>query len=248
MEYEWDLEFAIEPPKTNDFPYYPNKESVKITNTRNSEIEKYESMQNNLFSDEKSYLSDHFFRTNVQNNKMEALFRRKIQNLCTSRNEHNMFLPYQKSEVKCIWLHHKNPYLKLGPFKFEVKNKLPEIAVIHEFASFNETQTVQDRARGQFIPTPYGSFNVSKQRTSKVMYMNEYLETVAMTLSKKIELATHFRLYKEMYASENYQVMNYGIGGQISQHTDSPGIIFKKDYREEDYTKHGISRATLLAY
>ena len=55
--------------------------------------------------------------------------------------------------------------------------------------------------------------------------MNEYLETVAMTLSKKIELATHFRLYKEMYVSENFQIMVLEDGGQISQHSDSPGII-----------------------
>ena len=140
----------------------------------------------------------------------------------------------------------------MGPFKFEIKHQEPEIGLIHEFATLNETKSIRDRARGQTKSTPYRTYdgfsNFSKHRTSKVMYMNEYLETVAMTLSKKIELATHFRLYKEMYASENYQVMNYGIGGQISQHTDSPGIIFKKDYREEDYTKHGISRATLLAY
>ena len=63
----------------------------------------------------------------------------------------------------------------------------------------------------------------SKLRTSKVMYMNEKLVPMAMTLSKKITLATRYHMKKEKYASENFQVMNYGIGGRISGHLDSTG-------------------------
>ena len=63
----------------------------------------------------------------------------------------------------------------------------------------------------------------SKLRTSKVMYMNEKLVPMAMTLSKKITLATRYHMKNEKYASENFQVMNYGIGGRISGHLDSTG-------------------------
>ena len=63
----------------------------------------------------------------------------------------------------------------------------------------------------------------SKLRTSKVMYMNEKLVPMAMTLSKKITLATRYYMKNEKYASENFQVMNYGIGGRISGHLDSTG-------------------------
>ena len=140
--------------------------------------------------------------------------------------------------MNCIWLHHNDPYLKLGPFRFEIKHQEPEIGLIHEFASLNETKSIQYRARGQTKSTPYGTYDgssdFSKQRTSKVMYMNEKLEKEAMVLSKKIELATHFRLYQEDYASENYQVMNYGIAGKISPHIDYPGIIFDKNYKDYD--------------
>lgn len=59
--------------------------------------------------------------------------------------------------------------------------------------------------------------------------MNELLEPTAMGISKKIEWATRFRLSQETYASENFQIMNYGIGGKISGHLDSTGIIFLKD-------------------
>ena len=73
----------------------------------------------------------------------------------------------------------------------------------------------------------------SKGRTSKVMYMNEKLVPEAMVLSKKIELATRFKLYHEKYASENFQVMNYGIGGKISGHADSQGETVEKTMEVE---------------
>ena len=148
------------------------------------------------------------------------------------------FNSYRDKGLKCFWLHHNDPYLKIGPFKYEPKHKHPEIGIIHEFASFSETKAIQDKARGHTKSTPYstykGSSGFSKQRTSKVMYMNENLEKEAMVLSKKVELALKYKLYENKFASENYQIMNYGIGGKITLHTDSPGIIFDKDNKPED--------------
>ena len=67
------------------------------------------------------------------------------------------------------------------------------------------------------------------------MYMNEKLVPEAMVLSKKIELATRFRLYHEKYASENFQIMNYGIGGKISGHVDTGGeIIMESTWKKID--------------
>ena len=53
--------------------------------------------------------------------------------------------------------------------------------------------------------------------------MNEVLVPQAMDLSRKIGQITRFRLKEEVYASENFQVMNYGIGGRISSHMDTVG-------------------------
>ena len=64
----------------------------------------------------------------------------------------------------------------------------------------------------------------SKSRTSKVMYMNEKLVPMAMDFSRKVAQITRYRLKDEVFASENYQIMNYGIGGRISMHLDSIGI------------------------
>ena len=57
------------------------------------------------------------------------------------------------------------------------------------------------------------------------MYANEHRVKHARTLSDRIEKATRLNLYKRELDSENYQVMNYGIGGTISGHVDSSGNV-----------------------
>ena len=122
--------------------------------------------------------------------------------------------PSVSKTLKCTQLHHSNPYLKMGPFKFEQKHYNPEIALLHDFVSVRESDNVKNLTKGNLITTPYitrgGENEFSKERTSKVMYLNELLVPEAMAVSKKVELATRFRLKHEYYASENYQVMNYG--------------------------------------
>ena len=138
----------------------------------------------------------------------------------------------------CKWLHHNDPYLQLGPFKLEVKHRSPEIAIIHEFVKPQEAQKIRNLTLGKMKSTPYtvnGKYSIySKERTSKVKYLNERSVPEAMVVSKRIELATHFKLYHEYYASENYQVMNYGIGGKISNHVDEHGFVYSKNNTQEE--------------
>ena len=148
--------------------------------------------------------------------------------------------PSVSKTLKCTQLHHSNPYLKMGPFKFEQKHYNPEIALLHDFVSVRESDNVKKLTKGNLITTPYitrgGENEFSKERTSKVMYLNELLVPEAMSVSKKIELATRFRLKHEHYASENYQVMNYGLGGKISPHVDSIGRNFGSNYTSRTET------------
>ena len=130
-------------------------------------------------------------------------------------------------------MHHGNPYHRLGPFKYELLHLDPEIGLYHQLISAQESENVKDLARGRMRSTPYvvDSKNepFSKSRTSKVMYMNEKLVKEAMAMSNKVEWATRFRLKDEKYGSENYQVMNYGIGGKITPHVDSPGVTLNEN-------------------
>ena len=149
-------------------------------------------------------------------------------------------------DLSCIYLHHADPYLKLGPFKFEQLHIDPEIGLIHQFLSIQESKSVTDLAKGQLRSTPYvvnqKNVQFTKKRTSKVMYMNERIVKEAMVVTKKIEIATKLQLHHEMFASENYKVMNYGIAGKIDPHTDTPGQIVTQ------YTNPGMKMFTNVYY
>jgi hypothetical protein len=84
---------------------------------------------------------------------------------------------------------------------------------------------IQIGARGKMKSTPFYTGKIeesfSRMRTSKVMYMNEKFVPTAMDLSKKVSQITRFKMKEEKFASENFQIMNYGIGGRITMHLDS---------------------------
>ena len=136
-------------------------------------------------------------------------------------------------ELKCACIHHQNPYLKLAPLKFEQKHSDPEIALIHDFAGAEEIERVKNLAKGKMRSTPYqvgkNFVQYSKLRTSKVMYQNETLVEDIMPISNRIEWLTQLKLKNELFASENFQLMNYGIGGKISPHVDATGEIYNKN-------------------
>ena len=106
--------------------------------------------------------------------------------------------------------------------------------------------------------TPYQNGNgnydsYSMGRTSKVKYANERLVPETMVLSKRIELSTRFNLFHEHYASENYQIMNYGIGGKISSHLDESPYIFSNKSEDDHLTNEyllygGLRLVTVMIY
>ena len=59
------------------------------------------------------------------------------------------------------------------------------------------------------------------------MYMNERLVPLIRPISKRITLATKFKMKEDKHASENFQVMNYGMGGRIGGHLDTLGKVSK---------------------
>jgi len=127
----------------------------------------------------------------------------------------------------CENLDYKDPYLKLGPFKLEILNAEPYMGLIHGFVHSKEMTDLKNQTRFDMKSTPYlvnGEMQeTSYHRTSKIKYISERNNKWAQHISKRLELATAFNLYNPnyRYTSENYQVMNYGIGGFISPHMDS---------------------------
>eukprot|EP00095_Tigriopus_kingsejongensis_P008380 maker-scaffold9_size846264-snap-gene-1.8 protein:Tk08380 transcript:maker-scaffold9_size846264-snap-gene-1.8-mRNA-1 annotation:"hypothetical protein LOTGIDRAFT_233738" len=77
-------------------------------------------------------------------------------------------------------------------------------------------------------------------RSSKVRYIHDSDSRVAKQISSRIGRALNFDLRSDFYAAENFQVMNYGIGGNIAGHLDSVGILDETAY--ERNLKHGGER------
>ena len=73
----------------------------------------------------------------------------------------------------------------------------------------------------------------SSLRSSKVHYESERTLGLIRRISKRLELATGFKVFSEerAYTAENYQEMNYGFGGKISLHSD--GIDMAEDAKVE---------------
>ena len=98
--------------------------------------------------------------------------------------------------------------------------------VIHNFVDANECSRVIDQAKGKLATTPLhtnSSQSISNARTSKMMYLSENVNPEVKGFADRIQLITKFKLYNEKFASENFKVMNYGLGGKVQAHWDSAG-------------------------
>ena len=58
------------------------------------------------------------------------------------------------ANLYCSWLHHENSYLKLGPFQYEMKLKIPEMMIIHNFATEINVQSMIQDAKGKIFANP----------------------------------------------------------------------------------------------
>jgi hypothetical protein len=139
----------------------------------------------------------------------------------------------------------RDPYLRLGPFLLEHRNKAGNyiaqvskqneiyLAKVHGLLSEHEMKEVRMKTTGWMKATPYAvskagdessgvDLDFSYDRTSKVHYLSERTDDLMAQISRRMELATGFRVFKPTYnyTSENYQIMNYGLGGKIGLHLD----------------------------
>ena len=121
-----------------------------------------------------------------------------------------------------------NPYLRIGPFLLENKNTEGNyVAQIHNIVSPIEMETIKEKTQARLKTTPYGvdgkNLDFSYGRTSKIHYLSERKDNLTQRLTKRLELAMAYNIYlaNRPYTSENYQIMNYGIGGKISLHLDT---------------------------
>ena len=156
-------------------------------------------------------------------------------------------------DLRSVLLQYSDPYLCLGPFKYEVLNIEPFIGTFHEMFTESEAKEIINFSKGNLKPTPYrvaGELvKYSTRRTSKLLYLSESSTPRVSKITRRIEVATRFQLKTQRLDCENYQIMNYGLGGAIDVHRDSDGpnqegtvesseiggILFLSNHFNEDF-------------
>ena len=149
----------------------------------------------------------------------------EIQQLC--QGQEGLRPPRYDVDTKCHLLSMGDPYLRIGPFLLENKNTEGNyIAQIHNIVSPVEMEAIKEKTQARLKATPYAvggkNLDFSYDRTSKVHYLSERTDNLTRRLTKRLELAMAYNMYlaDRPYTSENYQIMNYGIGGKIGLHLD----------------------------
>ena len=139
--------------------------------------------------------------------------------------------PEKDLTTKCEHLHYRNSYLRLLPFKLETANDEGNyIGIVRDLVPETEVEKMKEKAKGNMKATPYEvnnqDYEYSHKRSSKIKYISERTDKLALTLSRRLERALSLNIYTPEYrfSSENYQLMNYGFGGLISLHVDSNGV------------------------
>ena len=153
-------------------------------------------------------------------------------------------------DTVCIFLTHSNPYLQLGPFQLEELNSKPFIGKLYGMVSEKEAQWVMTKAKGKMKPTPLKigktQIKFTYKRSSKIHYIQDKEASPSKAITDRIALASRWTL-NQPFAAENYQVMNYGPGGNIVYHTDQPDPETEDD-ELSSWTQGGPRLATTMVY
>ena len=118
--------------------------------------------------------------------------------------------------LKSFFLHHGTPFLRLGPFKLEEKNRSPYVAVFHRFFHPKETNAFvkyasPDLERSETFVTE-GNLGTSLSRTTKQVYVseNDTKFSEAGAVSDRINMATKLKArFWPKEESEEWQVVPY---------------------------------------
>eukprot|EP00095_Tigriopus_kingsejongensis_P000177 maker-scaffold487_size158652-snap-gene-0.42 protein:Tk00177 transcript:maker-scaffold487_size158652-snap-gene-0.42-mRNA-1 annotation:"af495541_1prolyl 4-hydroxylase alpha-related protein ph4" len=84
--------------------------------------------------------------------------------------------PEMDTQLRCRWLHHSNPFLRLAPFKMELVNEQPFVCQFHDFMHNNEMEHFQAYAKPNLFRSVTGHEDqkrTNKIRTSKQAWLRE---------------------------------------------------------------------------
>ncbi|KAH9513594.1 Prolyl 4-hydroxylase, alpha polypeptide [Bulinus truncatus] len=153
---------------------------------------------------------------------------------------------YDVSQIVCRYREALIPYYR---FKEELLSIQPFVSVIYDFVSDRESEhfkfLVKNKLSRAQVFDGKRDGRVSSSRTGQLGWVEDEDSQVVREISMKIEHVTGLETSQILpdgpFYSENFQVVNYGIGGHYDYHTDA--TQFKGD------EKTGLDRmATFLIF
>ena len=170
----------------------------------------------------------------------QIAYQKRIEEQCQDLPDSKFI--FHSTTLKCQNLHKNLPVLRLGPIKLEVYSEQPVVASFHDFMGPGECEAMKSRGRNRMKATPLTTPKNSREnvneaytdrRVSKIRYLSHKLDDMAWRINTRISNALEFDLNGLPIPAENFQLMNYGIGGFIELHIDSNSKV----KNEFDYTK-----------
>jgi len=129
--------------------------------------------------------------------------------------------PSLTAKLKCRYVHHNRPYLRIAPLKEEEAYDDPRILLYRDALYDSEMDTfkrmAQPRLRRATVQNyKTGDLEVAHYRISKSAWLKEQEDEAVERVSRRIEDMTGLTTS----TAEELQVVNYGIGGHYEPHYD----------------------------
>ncbi|EDV53037.1 prolyl 4-hydroxylase subunit alpha-1 [Drosophila erecta] len=127
------------------------------------------------------------------------------------------------TRLHCFYNFTTTPFLRLAPLKTEQIGLKPYVVLYHEVLSAREISMLMGKAAQNMKNTRVQSekaVNTNRERTAKGYWLKKESNEMTRRITRRIVDMTGF----DLADSEDFQVINYGIGGHYSLHFDYFGF------------------------
>jgi len=154
------------------------------------------------------------FRQQINNDSDKKAI--QYEQLCREKQDH----VFEDPRLKCRYINY-NPYIYIAPVKEEQLHIDPDIWLFHDVISNSEIETMKKLAipklkRATVTDIFFGTRYPTETRVSKSAWLTDDEDPVLPHLTKLVESITNLTLS----TAEEWQIANYGIGGQYDPHFD----------------------------
>jgi len=158
------------------------------------------------------------------------------------------------SQLQCIYSKGNHPTYTIGPLKVEIVSLHPYVSLIHNFIFDSEAEEIKTTAapkmRRSEMVGKMGNGTSDDRRVSEQAWLNETDANALNSITHRIDMFLNLNA-TSVQDAELYQVANYGLAGQYTQHYDQVLMTGGKhtlQHREMFNIYAGDRIATFMGY